>query len=76
MTKRVSDLAPGESGRVTRVNGKGAIRQRLLDMGILPDVSIRVGRIAPAGDPLWIRLQGFQLSLRRAEADAVFVIAG
>ena len=69
--RRVSDLSPGEGGTVTHVDGSGPIRQRLLDMGILPGVSIDVERVAPAGDPLWIRLQGYQLSLRRAEAEAI-----
>jgi DtxR family Mn-dependent transcriptional regulator len=73
--RRVSDLKPGQSGKVTQVNGRGAIRQRLLDMGILPNVFIELERVAPAGDPLWIKLQGFQLSLRRAEADAVMVVS-
>lgn len=72
--KSISKLKPGESGVVTQVKGKGAIRQRLLDMGILPDVSIEVERIAPKGDPMWIKLQGFQLSLRRREADLVLVV--
>ncbi|MCK4776360.1 MAG: FeoA domain-containing protein, partial [Candidatus Krumholzibacteria bacterium] len=71
--RRVSDLSPGEGGTITHVDGSGAIRQRLLDMGILPGVPIDVERVAPAGDPMWIRLQGFQLSLRRAEADAIAV---
>lgn len=71
--RRVSDLSPGEGGTITHVDGSGAIRQRLLDMGILPGVPIDVERVAPAGDPMWIRLQGFQLSLRRAEADAIGV---
>ena len=71
--KRISDLSPGESGTVRQVDGGGAVRQRLLDMGILPDVSIVFQRVAPAGDPLWIRLGGVQLSLRRTEADAVVV---
>lgn len=71
--KSIADLQPGEGGRVTQVNGHGAIRQRLLDMGILPDTRIDVERIAPAGDPIWIRLGGYQLSLRRKEAEAVMV---
>ncbi len=73
--RRVSDLSPGEGGTITHVDGSGAIRQRLLDMGILPGVPIDVERVAPAGDPMWIRLQGFQLSLRRAEAEAIAVDA-
>ena len=74
--QKVSELHPGDRARVAHVNGKGAIRQRLLDMGILPNVSIEMERVAPGGDPLWIKLHGFQLSLRRAEADAVMVITG
>jgi DtxR family Mn-dependent transcriptional regulator len=69
------NMKPGESARVTQINGAGAIRQRLLDMGLLPDVLIEVQRVAPAGDPIWIKLQGFQLSLRKSEAAAVLVEA-
>ena len=69
----VSELKPGQQGRVTHVNGTGAIRQRMLDMGILPNVLVEVERRAPGGDPIWIKLQGFQLSLRRKEAEAVLV---
>lgn len=69
----VSELKPGQRGRVTHVNGAGAIRQRMLDMGILPNVMVEVERRAPTGDPIWIKLQGFQLSLRRKEAEVVLV---
>ena len=69
----VADLQPGEHAVVTQVNASGAIRQRLLDMGILPDATIRLERVAPSGDPVWVRLHGFQLSLRRAEAESVLV---
>ncbi|NOZ85504.1 MAG: DtxR family transcriptional regulator [Deltaproteobacteria bacterium] len=74
--KSVADLNPGEAGRVTRVKGHGAVRQRLLDMGILPDRRIEIERIAPAGDPIWIKLGGFQLSLRRKEAETVMITTG
>ncbi len=75
-SKSVADLQPGESGRVTQINGQGPIRQRLLDMGILPDTRIDIERVAPAGDPIWIKLGGFQLSLRRKEAEVVMVATG
>ncbi len=71
--KSISNLKPGESGVVAQVKGRGAIRQRLLDMGILPGVSIEVERVAPKGGPVWIKLQGFPLSLRRREADTVLI---
>jgi len=67
----VSNLRPGQSGRVTQVVGEGAVRQRMLDMGIIPNAQIEVERVAPSGDPIWIKLHGFQLSLRRSEAAAV-----
>lgn len=69
----LAQLTPGQRCRVRQIEGHGAIRQRLLDMGILPDAVIELARIAPAGDPLWIKLQGFELALRRTEAEAVKV---
>ena len=72
-TSRLSKLKVGAQARVALVEGVGAIRQRLLDMGILPDVKLVVERVAPAGDPIWIRFEGTQLSLRRSEAKAIVV---
>ncbi len=69
----VADLRPGQRGRVVAVDGRGAIRQRLLDMGILPGALIVVARVAPAGDPIWIEIEGNHISLRRSEAAAVAV---
>jgi len=72
-TMSIADLRPGQSGRVRQIEGQGAIRQRLLDMGLLPDTIIELARVAPAGDPLWIKTQGFELALRRNEASSVLV---
>ncbi len=69
----IADLSPGQGGRITQVESEGAVRQRLLDMGLLPDAEIEIARVAPAGDPVWIKLQGYELALRRSEAAAVFV---
>ncbi len=69
----VYDMKPGDSGCVTQVNAHGAVRQRLLDMGILPDVRVELERVAPTGEPLWIKLDGTQLALRRQEAQAVLI---
>jgi DtxR family transcriptional regulator, Mn-dependent transcriptional regulator len=69
----LADLKPGESGTVRQINTSGAIRQRLLDMGVLPDVVVRIERVAPSGDPVWIKLHGYQLSLRMNEAKAVLI---
>ena len=67
----IYELQPGCSGTVRTIGARGAIRQRLLDLGILPSVSVRVERIAPAGGPVWITVSGSHLALRRQEAEAV-----
>lgn len=69
----LSQVQPGREAVVKTVGGRGALRQRLLDMGILPEVRIEVERLAPTGDPIWIRIQGYQLSLRKGEAESVLV---
>ncbi len=69
----VHDLRPGQTGTVTHVNARGSIRQRLLDMGVLPDAAVELVRVAPSGDPIWIRMEGTQLALRQDEAKAVLV---
>ena len=72
-TMSIRKLAPGERARVIQVKARGAIRQRLLDMGVLPNVLVEVERIAPTGDPIWIKLLGSQIALRGAEAEAIRV---
>jgi ferrous iron transport protein A len=72
-TMNVCDLKPGAKGRVTHIDGNGPIRQRLLDMGILPDILIELKRVSPTGDPLWITCEGTQLSLRRQEAASIHI---
>ncbi|MGH2340742.1 FeoA family protein [Segnochrobactraceae bacterium EtOH-i3] len=66
---KLSDLKPGDHGRVTGI-GKGALdyRQRLMSMGLTPGVSFEITRVAPLGDPVEIRVRGFAMSLRRDEA--------
>lgn len=66
--KPLSEMKAGEQGRITKVGGGGAVRRRLMDMGVIPRTMIEVERIAPMGDPIWIRLRGYQLSLRKEEA--------
>jgi DtxR family Mn-dependent transcriptional regulator len=72
----LSELAPGDTARVAQLRAEGHLRQRLLDMGILPDTSIDLERVGRGGDPLWIRCQGAQLALRRSEAKSILVVRG
>ena len=71
------DLKPGESAVVTSVGGEGALRQHFLDMGLIPRTRVTLQKIAPMGDPIEIRVRGYELTLHvedarniRIEADA------
>lgn len=66
--KLLSELSIGERGKVKAVNGEGAIRRRLFDMGITPGAEIYLRKKAPFGDPIEIALRGYELTLRKAEA--------
>ncbi|EDM76011.1 FeoA [Plesiocystis pacifica SIR-1] len=67
----LAQLQPGEQGRVRAVSGRGAMTVRLLEMGFVPGVEVRVIKRAPLGDPFELRLRGYHVSLRRSEAERV-----
>ena len=73
MAKVLSGLAIGERCVVVKVNGEGAIRRRLFDMGVTPGTEILLRKKAPLGDPLEIKIRGYELTLRKAEAACVEV---
>lgn len=74
MNNSLRDLAAGDRGRVTGfAEGSKGYRRRLLAMGLTPGVEFEVTRYAPMGDPVEIRVRGFSLSLRKAEALALQV---
>ncbi len=73
IVKPLSMLEPSEKGRITRVGGKGEIRRRLLDMGVIPGVLVEVYRVAPLGDPVQIKVKGYDLALRKEEAGKIQV---
>jgi ferrous iron transport protein A len=66
-------LIPGESGKITRLMGQGAIRRRLVDMGLTKGAVIEMVKVSPLGDPVEYRLRGYHLSLRRSEAKTILV---
>ena len=69
----LDQLAPGESGRILKVNGRGAIRRRLVDMGLTTGAVIDMVKLSPLGDPVEYRLRGYHLSLRKSEAETIEV---
>lgn len=61
----------GGTARVVKVHGEGAIRRRIMDMGITKGVEVYVRKVAPLGDPIEINLRGYELSLRKADAEMI-----
>ena len=73
MVKLLSDFVKGERGIIVKVNGEGAVRRRLFDMGVTPGASVSLKKRAPFGDPIEITIRGYELTLRNAEAACVEV---
>lgn len=71
MEKRLSEFAIGETGVIRLVGGDGKIRRRLFDMGVTPGAEVYLRKCAPLGDPIEITLRGYELTLRKSEADVV-----
>lgn len=74
MEKTVNDLKTGEQAVVTGLGCKGALRRRIIDMGITPGAVVIMRKAAPMGDPLEINVRGYELSIRRSEAKLITVI--
>ena len=66
-------LKPGQKGRIIKLLGAGPVQRRIMDMGLVKGAEIEVERVAPLGDPLELKVKGYHLSLRRAEAANIFV---
>lgn len=66
--KTIREMKPLEKGRIVKVGGSGAIRRRLLDMGVVAGSEVEVTRVAPLGDPVEIKVRGYDLALRKEEA--------
>ena len=71
--KTLKDIACGNTVSVVRVNGEGAIRRRIMDMGITKHTEIVVRKVAPLGDPMEVTVRGYELSLRKADCEMIEV---
>ena len=69
----LKSVAPGSRVIVQKLTGKGDIKRRLMDMGIIPGTEILVQKVAPLGDPVEIKFKGYNLSLRWNEAETILV---
>ena len=71
--KTLGDVAVGKTAKVVRLHGEGAMRRRIMDMGLTKGVMVRVRKLAPLGDPMELTVRGYELSLRRADARMIEV---
>ena len=71
MEKKLSEFQVGEKGTIKTVAGEGKIRRRLFDMGVTPGAEVYLRKKAPLGDPLEVTIRGYELTLRKSEAECV-----
>ncbi|SHH14994.1 FeoA family protein [Tepidibacter thalassicus] len=69
----LKDLKPGESGRISTIKGKGAFKKRLMEMGIIRGTELYVEKIAPLGDPIEVKIKGYNLTLRKIDAENIII---
>ncbi len=71
--RTMRDVKIGETVKVVKLNGEGAVKRRIMDMGITKGEEIYVRKVAPLGDPLEVTVRGYELSLRKADAEMIIV---
>ena len=71
--KTLKDVVVGDKAIVKRLSGEGALKRRIMDMGVTKGVEIFVRKVAPFGDPIEVTVRGYELSLRKAEAENILV---
>lgn len=71
--KTLREAKIGDTVKVVKLHGEGAIKRRIMDMGITRGVEVHVRKVAPLGDPIEVTVRGYELSLRKADADMIEV---
>ena len=71
--KTLRDVNVGETVSVVKLHGEGAVKRRIMDMGLTKGVSVYVRKVAPLGDPIQVTVRGYELSIRKADAEMVEV---
>lgn len=70
----LKEIGIGESCKICKLHGEGAIKRRIMDMGLTKGVIVKVIKVAPLGDPIELNVRGYELSLRKADADLIEVV--
>ena len=71
--KTLRDVKVGHTAKVVKLHGEGALKRRIMDMGITTGIAIKMIKVAPLGDPIEVTVRGYQLSLRKEEASSIQV---
>lgn len=71
--KTLKQTKVGDRGKVAKINGQGAIKRRIMDMGITKGTEVYIRRVAPFGDPIEVTVRGYELSIRKADAEIIEV---
>lgn len=71
--KTLKDAKIGETVKIVKLHGEGALKRRIMDMGITRGIEVRVRKVAPLGDPIELTVRGYELTLRKADAESIEV---
>lgn len=71
--KTLKEVGCGQTVQVTKLTGEGPVKRRIMDMGITKGISVYVRKVAPLGDPIEVTVRGYELSLRKADAEMIVV---
>ncbi|MBQ8509798.1 MAG: ferrous iron transport protein A [Clostridia bacterium] len=71
--KTLKQAKVGETAKVVKLHGEGAVKRRIMDMGITKGVEVYIRKVAPLGDPIEVTVRGYELSIRKADADMIEV---
>ena len=69
--KTLTQAKVGETLKVVKLHGEGAVKRRIMDMGLTKGVEVRIRKVAPLGDPIEVTVRGYELSLRKADAEMI-----
>ena len=72
--KTLKDAAIGSTVKVVKLHGEGAVKRRIMDMGITKNVDVYIRKVAPLGDPMEVTVRGYELSLRKADAEMIEIV--
>lgn len=73
--KTLKESKVGDTVRVVKLHGEGAVKRRIMDMGLTKGVDVKIRRVAPLGDPIEVTVRGYELSIRKADAEMIQVEA-